>query len=44
MSEYAFVYRCLECEWSTTEYGEIDAHEDQLEPGHLVMGQMEKVG
>ncbi len=31
------VYRCCECGWDTTHYADIDAHEDQTEPGHLVV-------
>lgn len=40
---YAMVYRCSECGWFTQHYAEIDGHEYQLEPGHLVAGQMERV-
>lgn len=32
----ARIYRCGLCGWTTTRYSEIDGHEDQLEPGHLV--------
>jgi hypothetical protein len=31
------------CGWSTTDYAEIDAHEDQVEPGHSVIGSVEAV-
>jgi len=47
--QYQMVYRCQYdglgpgCSWSTQEYSEIDAHENQVEPGHLVVGQMERV-
>lgn len=47
--EYVMVYRCKYdhwgdfCDWKTTDYTEIDEHEDQLEPGHLVSGEVEKV-
>jgi hypothetical protein len=46
---YAMVYRCRydywgeTCSWSTENYAEIDEHENQIEPGHYVMGQMEGV-
>jgi hypothetical protein len=40
MARYEMVYRC-ECGWVTTHYDEIDGHENQLEPGHLVQGQIE---
>lgn len=29
------IYRCS-CGWATSRYAEIDNHEDQLEPGHVV--------
>lgn len=38
---YIYVYRCELCGWSTTRYSEIDGHEDQVEPGHLVTGRLE---
>lgn len=42
---YAMVYRCYpewnDCSWFTTNYSEIDQHEELS--GHLVMGQMEAV-
>lgn len=51
--EYAMVYRCKRdddfpdsmssCDWSTQNYSEIDAHEDQIEPGHFVVGQRERI-
>lgn len=39
---YEHLYRCCECDWTTTRYAEIDGHEDQLEPGHLVTGEVEQ--
>jgi hypothetical protein len=47
--KYGMVYRCQKddvfgaCGWSTTEYADIDEHEDQLDPGHIVVGQMERL-
>ena len=47
---YETVYRCkyegldpAGCDWSSTSYAAIDAHEDQTDRGHWVTGQMEKV-
>lgn len=46
----AMVYRChytgmdpAGCSWHTQTYSEVDAHEDQLDPGHLVSGEIERV-
>lgn len=48
--KYGMVYRChyqgldpFGCSWSTLNYAEIDGHEDQLDPGHFVMGEMERL-
>lgn len=47
--QYEMVYRCTHNPWGqkcgfvTTDYSTIDAHEEQLEPGHWVSGQMERV-
>ena len=48
--KFETVYRCqydgldpAGCQWSTTRYSEIDAHEEQIEPGHLVVGRVEQV-
>ena len=40
--EYVMVYRCG-CGWSTEKYADIDAHEDQAEPGHFAVGGIEPV-
>lgn len=43
------VYRCRReeefggCGWSTVHYDEVDAHEEQVEPGHWVLGRIEQV-
>lgn len=43
------VYRCKReeefggCGWVTVHYDEVDAHEEQLEPGHWVLGKVEQV-
>lgn len=51
MPQYEMVYRCTRegtgwadppCTWSTTNYSEIDEHENQIEPGHVVIGSVEK--
>lgn len=38
------IYRCELCEWTTTHYDEIDGHEGQIEPGHLVSLDVEATG
>ena len=37
---YVYIYKCELCGWTTKRYSEIDGHENQIEPGHLVTGQL----